>query len=151
MSCSQWQLLPFLCSVQAASSQRWGVHVERSRSDQLIWMWMIQINLAKLVMWSKNISHTWHKLSLFHTLHSHIDTVLYTECSMTLAIQSCGCGPQLAVSRCFIWHLFKIALFYWWVFTWTWKVYWCCQRDGFLVILYLQPWGTWWRNKTFTC
>lgn len=102
-------------------------------------MWMIQISLAKLVMWSKNISHTWHvvqelSLALFPT-RSHIN-----NCTVYLMQNDPGnpvlwkC-PQLAVIWCCIWHPLKIALCYWWALTISWEVmYYWCQRDEFLVM-----------------
>lgn len=46
-------------------------------SYRLIWMWMIQISLAKLVKGRKKFSHTWHRGAHMHT-HTH------TYCSLTL-------------------------------------------------------------------
>lgn len=64
----------------------WAQRSHSVFSYQLIWMWIIQISLAKLVKWGKKISRTWQRLT--HVLSSD---------PWPPMTRSCGCDP-LAVS-----------------------------------------------------
>lgn len=79
-SCSVAAAVAYMCEPETiCCAQFWterllrkwryfGVKGHSAFSYWLIWMWMIQISLAKLVKWRKKFPHTWHRGSHTHIL-----------------------------------------------------------------------------------